>query len=67
MNNNTVMTPELVEPLLDDMGFEAPEAREATRKHSLAAIDAGEITWGVLNASASAFAEGYETCLKVHS
>jgi len=64
VNNNTMMRPELVNPLLEDIGFESPEEREATKKFCLGALDVGDITCGDLNTMAASFADGYQACLQ---
>ncbi len=63
MENETIMKPEMVDELLDDIGFNSPEVREATRQYCLKLIDFGGMEYGTLNCNASSFVDGYEACL----
>ena len=55
-------TPELLELMLDDMGFEDEHIREATREFCLDKVRAG-IELNYLQVCASCFAQGYEEYL----
>jgi len=67
---DTPMTPNLVDPMLDDMGTAEgnPELRAATKKYCLDALEydpEGEvnITLGTMQGEAFAFIEGYRVAL----
>ena len=65
MENNTIMTPELIEPLLEDMGDSEP-IRSVLRNRALEMLTWGEITMGELNVALNDFAEGYEARISLN-
>ena len=65
--DHTIMKPELVDALLEDMDIPSAEAREATKKYCLEMIDFGDMECGDMLCAALTFVDGYGACLKNHS
>jgi hypothetical protein len=72
--NDTIMSPELLDPLFDDMGLPAGPGREATKKYLGKRIEedielcgATEFTMSEFNSMAFAFYEGFHTAKDVEA
>ena len=65
---NTMAIPELLDFMLDDMGFDNLEVRTAAKKWSAEILNAfdDEVPFSDIQVEASAFVDGYEACLKNH-
>jgi len=50
---------ELLDPLLDDIGFNFDEERSATKNYCLGMLKVGDMTWGLMNIMAATFADGF--------
>ena len=67
IDRRKVRSQDLIEYMLDDMGFKSQEVRDATRRHCLDRIEFCRISYGNLNVAASDFAQGYEEALAAHA